>query len=268
MIKRATETVSSPEWSSDSSLSSAPETIEHPEQDPIPSSKVPKVAVEETTLKISNSRKRGRSEPSKEGNGPSKRTKRGQGTRPSYNEGTEEEGAEKQATGAAGRVVDKGQRRGTASVSETASITVKVEAEEEVEVEITSRGAAKSARKGNKTKVETVKEEDPRIGTPKKPKSRTKATAVIQEKTETEDLGTPKKGRKRTKAKVEVEEEKEGGEETPKKVRRKRKTKEEKEAEAMPLAARTAGLKMYVGAHVSSAKGLFSIRPAPCLGQI
>jgi AP endonuclease-1 len=37
---------------------------------------------------------------------------------------------------------------------------------------------------------------------------------------------------------------------------RKRKTKEEKEAEAMPLAARTTGLKMYVGAHVSIAKGV------------
>lgn len=34
-----------------------------------------------------------------------------------------------------------------------------------------------------------------------------------------------------------------------------RKTKEEKEAEAMPLAPRTQGLKMFVGAHVSAAKG-------------
>lgn len=37
---------------------------------------------------------------------------------------------------------------------------------------------------------------------------------------------------------------------------RKRKTKEEKEAEAMPLAARTVGLKMFVGAHTSIAKGV------------
>lgn len=35
-----------------------------------------------------------------------------------------------------------------------------------------------------------------------------------------------------------------------------RKTKEEKEAEAMPLAVRTQGLKMFVGAHVSAAKGM------------
>ncbi|KAJ5369875.1 DNA-(apurinic or apyrimidinic site) lyase 1 [Penicillium cataractarum] len=37
-----------------------------------------------------------------------------------------------------------------------------------------------------------------------------------------------------------------------------RKTKEEKEAEAMPLALRTQGLKMFVGAHVSAAKGVFN----------
>lgn len=36
---------------------------------------------------------------------------------------------------------------------------------------------------------------------------------------------------------------------------RKRKTKEGKASETMPLAARTDGLKMFVGAHVSSAKG-------------
>jgi AP endonuclease 1 len=39
-------------------------------------------------------------------------------------------------------------------------------------------------------------------------------------------------------------------------VKRKRKTQAEKEAEAMPLAARTTGLKMYVGAHTSIAKGV------------
>ena len=44
--------------------------------------------------------------------------------------------------------------------------------------------------------------------------------------------------------------------ETPQKTKRKHKTKQEKEDEAMPLAARTIGLRMYVGAHVSIAKGL------------
>lgn len=45
-----------------------------------------------------------------------------------------------------------------------------------------------------------------------------------------------------------------------KKAKRKRKTKEEKEAEAMPLASRTKGLRMFIGAHVSIAKGKSSLR--------
>lgn len=48
----------------------------------------------------------------------------------------------------------------------------------------------------------------------------------------------------------------ESKEDIPKKITRHRKTKEEKEAEAMPLAARTVGLQMFIGAHVSAAKGL------------
>ena len=43
---------------------------------------------------------------------------------------------------------------------------------------------------------------------------------------------------------------------TKKKVQRKRKTKEDLEAEAMPLAVRTVGSKLLVGAHVSGAGGL------------
>ena len=39
------------------------------------------------------------------------------------------------------------------------------------------------------------------------------------------------------------------------KTKRKRKTKEEKAKEAMPLAARTQGLRMFIGAHVSGAGG-------------
>ena len=38
-------------------------------------------------------------------------------------------------------------------------------------------------------------------------------------------------------------------------VKKARKTKEEKELDAMPLAPRSQGLKMFVGAHVSAAKG-------------
>ncbi|KAJ5414077.1 hypothetical protein N7509_000704 [Penicillium cosmopolitanum] len=41
-------------------------------------------------------------------------------------------------------------------------------------------------------------------------------------------------------------------------AKRGKKTKEEKDAEAMPLAPRTPGLRMFVGAHVSAAKGVFN----------
>ncbi|KAL4945670.1 hypothetical protein BDV06DRAFT_184226 [Aspergillus oleicola] len=41
-------------------------------------------------------------------------------------------------------------------------------------------------------------------------------------------------------------------------ITKKRKTKKEREAEVMPLRARTQGLRMYVGAHVSAAGGVFN----------
>ena len=54
------------------------------------------------------------------------------------------------------------------------------------------------------------------------------------------------------KVKAEVKEEIETGKTETK---RKRKTKEEKAAEAMPLATRTVGHRLFIGAHVSSAGG-------------
>ncbi|OQO04009.1 hypothetical protein B0A48_10652 [Cryoendolithus antarcticus] len=68
---------------------------------------------------------------------------------------------------------------------------------------------------------------------------------------------TPKVKKRSTKKAAIIFETKadEGGEAKPKVVR-KRKTKEEKEAEAMPLAARTIGHKLFIGAHISSAGGV------------
>ena len=70
---------------------------------------------------------------------------------------------------------------------------------------------------------------------------------------------TPKRTRKAKKEVLTVEQldGSEAGEKTPKKAKRHRKTKEEKEAEAMPLAARSNGLRMFIGAHVSCAKGVY-----------
>lgn len=77
--------------------------------------------------------------------------------------------------------------------------------------------------------------------------------SIEDEEKSKDDEGVPAKSKQRKKTKR--EEDIEEGEERPEKAKRKRKTKEEKESEVMPLAARTNGLKMFVGAHVSSAKG-------------
>lgn len=76
------------------------------------------------------------------------------------------------------------------------------------------------------------------------------------------------KTEKRKKVKIETREETSEtqvvGEITKeKKAVRKRKTKEEKEAEAMPLASRTVGHRLFVGAHVSSAGGKWIIQLHP-----
>ena len=93
-------------------------------------------------------------------------------------------------------------------------------------------------------------------GTPKKNRKREyKKTDTVPN--DTASLGSPKISRKRPKTesiKVEDEASVEVDQGIPK-AKRRRKTKEEKEAEAMPLATRTTGLRMFVGAHVSGAKG-------------
>ena len=111
--------------------------------------------------------------------------------------------------------------------------------------------------KTNKRKrIVKVEEAEIQVGesSPKKTK-RKKATEAEIDKT-VEDEATPKKVKRKTKVKEEDEEVQEG-ERDQKTTKRKRKTKEEKESEAMPLAVRTDGLRMFIGAHVSGAKGWF-----------
>ncbi len=98
--------------------------------------------------------------------------------------------------------------------------------------------------KTNKRKrIVKVEEAEIQVGesSPKKTKRKKATEAEIDETVE--DEATPK----------EVQE----GERDQKITKRKRKTKEEKELEAMPLAVRTDGLRMFIGAHVSGAKGWF-----------
>ena len=145
---------------------------------------------------------------------------------------------------------------------------------------------------GKKLKISTVDEDTPdqvkatsstirKIRSTKKTKSRADGNTIEEKPTQTNALEIkPTPSAKKLKvAQTTVIEERSGTEKTSKEVRgakkevtiakkiakpiedsagkgkRHRKTKEEKEAEAMPLAARTNGLRMFIGAHVSCAKG-------------
>ncbi|SMR56475.1 unnamed protein product [Zymoseptoria tritici ST99CH_1A5] len=95
-----------------------------------------------------------------------------------------------------------------------------------------------------------------RVSAPRATKQKPKVEPDIE--AEEERTTSPTQAKKRTKKQVKAENGVEGEEEEEekKKVVRKRKTKEEKEAEAMPFAARTTGHKLFLGAHISSAGGV------------
>ena len=109
----------------------------------------------------------------------------------------------------------------------------------------------KTAKRKRIIKVEEAEIE---IGEPSPKKTKhTKATETAGYE------ASPSKAKRKTKVKEEDEEVQEA-EVGQKKIKHKRRTKEEKELEAMPLAVRTDGLRMFIGAHVSGAKGwLFSM---------
>lgn len=120
--------------------------------------------------------------------------------------------------------------------------------EEEVELQVDGDSPRKTKRK---RVIETQEAKVEGSGTSSK---KTKRGVAEVEEEAVDGEPTPKKAQRKKKLKQEeVEEEEE--EEGRKKIKRKRKTKEEKEAEAMPLASRTNGLQMFIGAHVSCAKG-------------
>ena len=112
-------------------------------------------------------------------------------------------------------------------------------------------GTPKTVKRKRIVKVEEAEIE---VGEPSSQKTkRRKATQANIDET-IEDEASPDKAKRKTKVNEEDGniQEGEGGQ---KKTKRKRKTKEEKELEAMPLAVRTDGLRMFIGAHVSGAKG-------------
>ena len=116
-----------------------------------------------------------------------------------------------------------------------------------------------SPKRIKKTTATVVKkEEEVEVDSPKGSTQFDKAEAAVHIKEEIQVADLPKKSWKNKKtegAALLKEEDTEATKEAPKKVKRHRKTKEEKEAEAMPLAARTNDLRMFIGAHVSAAKG-------------
>jgi AP endonuclease-1 len=132
--------------------------------------------------------------------------------------------------------------------------TVKVE-----ETEVIPVLEAKSVKKGVNTGSLNEGENAEQLKNSAEVKiNRVKAQAALAEETNPK---SKKSSIKRKKAAKDEEDEEDDEDASEKKVIKKRKTKEEKEAEAMPLAARTlvGGLKkaMYIGAHVSGAGGMF-----------
>ena len=98
-------------------------------------------------------------------------------------------------------------------------------------------------------------EEEIEVSKPSPKKTKRKKAPEVEADGTFDNEASPTKVRGgKTKVK-EADEEVGEGEDGQKKIKRKRKTKEEKELEAMPLAARTDGLRMFIGAHVSGAKG-------------
>lgn len=143
----------------------------------------------------------------------------------------------------------------------TAARALKQDHKSEAKGEVASPTQKKNTRT---RKAAEVKEDYPgsptNEATPKRRQRKTtEAKKVVKEEdvaSEEEGVKPAPKGRKAKKpaAKQESEDEEKA---VAKPAKNKRKTKEEKEAEAMPLAARTVGHKLFIGAHVSSAGGQY-----------
>ena len=131
------------------------------------------------------------------------------------------------------------------------------EEEKEQQPELTNKSP-----RSREIKFESIAQEEEAETVQTTKRSRKRGKTAVAEKEEEKELDDkakpPKKSRNRTTTVVvQEDQEQHETEEAPKKLKRHRKTKEEKEAEAMPLAARALGLRMYIGAHVSGAKGVF-----------
>lgn len=133
---------------------------------------------------------------------------------------------------------------------------------QEVKKESDQSFTPKKSLRARKVKPEPTEEaplqsEDTQGVAPKKRQRKTQTIKEEDEETDGELQKPAPKGRARKNAepKKQAEAAQENGQPAEKPAKKKRKTKEEKEAENMPVAARTVGHKLYIGAHVSSAGG-------------
>ena len=148
----------------------------------------------------------------------------------------------------------------------------------EIDGEASAEHETKPKAKDKNLKVKTTTPKKPAITAQGSPRGKKAETVTVKEEADgavahsngivleahkesttiIKGKGTASKGRKKVKAEppdvVEATSDLEG--EEPKPAKRRKKTKEEKEAEAMPLASRTSALKYFVGAHTSMAKGV------------
>jgi hypothetical protein len=212
------------------------------------------------------------------GNRPSSKNEKK--TRKNLTSDSQSESQEKQAlvaTKKTGKAKSKTDTNGQIDLDEAApSATVKNASRAKARLEVveftatevrdTSATPPKRKVKSRKDFIETIEDNESTLveqeaaskKTPRrrKTKGETEAETPIREAKEEGGSPSRKKTKSTGKATGSVEEDEQVAPDVPKKIRRKRKTKEEKEAEAMPLAARTVGSRMFVGAHVSIATGV------------
>jgi hypothetical protein len=152
------------------------------------------------------------------------------------------------------------------SAKKTRSVNAKTQVAESTPTEVKHQLTTPSERKTKSSKKGAVAvgleegeqfEGDASNKTPRKTETAQTKNAETELKEETD---TPIKKKTTSKSKAtetaDLEEDDQVVRGPPQKTPRKRKTKEEKETEAMPLAARTHGLRMFIGAHVSIAAGV------------
>jgi hypothetical protein len=155
------------------------------------------------------------------------------------------------------------------SARKTRQVRAEVQAAESIPTEAKNQSTTPSERKTKSNKKAAVAvglekaeqfEGDASNKTPRKRKTTQEKNPETISAELKEEADTPLKKKTTSKSKATETVDLKGDDqvvgEAPKKTRRKRKTQEEKEAETMPLAARTSGLRMFIGAHMSIATGV------------